>query len=160
MAIYKLVSDKLLNCLRSIVSAIQCSLGEPGGIATLDETGNVPADQLANVTGGGGGDITTTITSGSSSTVPNGTNIIRFNPTSLIPSYTLTLPTIWHPNNDLLIVFTSNGSITSGNPMVTNLTIINGAGQTLSQAISPTTANAGEIVRYHLISGTIDQRLN
>jgi len=54
MTIYKLVTDKLLNCLKQIVADIKCSLGQPNGIATLDSTGNVPADQLANAGGGGG----------------------------------------------------------------------------------------------------------
>lgn len=54
MAIYKLVTDKLLKCLQDIVGSIKCSLGSPNGIATLDSTGNVPADQLANAGGGGG----------------------------------------------------------------------------------------------------------
>jgi lysophospholipase L1-like esterase len=55
MAIYKLVTDYLLNCLQGAVKKIQCSLGKPGGIATLDDTGNVPVDQLANAGGGGAG---------------------------------------------------------------------------------------------------------
>lgn len=54
MAIYKLVSDYLLKCLQKAVKAIQCSIGKPNGIATLDSTGNVPASQLANAGGGGG----------------------------------------------------------------------------------------------------------
>lgn len=53
MAIYKLVSDKLLNCLKDIVGAIQCSLSKPNGIATLDSTGNVPLSQLGHAGGGG-----------------------------------------------------------------------------------------------------------
>lgn len=134
--------------------------------ANVTVTADGTISVISNGTGGGGGgggigtDSTVTITSGSSSTVTNGYNIVRFNPTSVISSYTLTLPTTWHTSNDLLIVFTANGTITSGNPMVTTLTIVNGSGQTLSQAVIPTTGNAGEIIRYHLIAGTIDQRLN
>jgi hypothetical protein len=52
--IYKLVSDRLLRCLQDTVSAIKCAIGAKNGIATLDSTGNVPADQLANAGGGGG----------------------------------------------------------------------------------------------------------
>lgn len=102
-------------------------------------------------------DAVTNITSGSSSTVPNGTNIIRFNPASVISTYTLTLPTTWHTSNDLLISF--GGTITSGNPVVTTLVIVAGSGQTLLQSASPSTGSSGEIIRYHLI-GTIDQRTN
>lgn len=54
MAIYKLVTDHLLKCLKDAVKKIQCMVGSPNGIATLDDTGNVPADQLANAGGGGG----------------------------------------------------------------------------------------------------------
>lgn len=55
MAIYKLVSDKLLRCLQDLIGAIKCSLGKPNGIATLDSTGNVPISQLGNAGGGGAG---------------------------------------------------------------------------------------------------------
>src|ERR1700721_2511001 len=108
----------------------------------------------------GGQDSTIVITSGSSSTVTNGYNVVQFNPTSVISSYTLTLPTTWHSSNDLLIAFTSNGTITNGSAMVTTLTIVAGSGQTLSQYVVPNTGYAGEIIRYHLISGTVDQRTN
>lgn len=116
----------------------------------------------ANATGGGSGggigiDSVVTITSGSSGTVTNGYNVVRFNPSSVIASYTLTLPTTWHTSNNLLISF--GGTITAGSPVVTSLTIVNGSGQTLLQSTIPTTANAGEVIQYHLI-GTIDQRVN
>lgn len=55
MAYYKLVTDKLLQCVEKTLVNIQCSIGEPGGLATLDDTGNVPLSQLGNVSGGGGG---------------------------------------------------------------------------------------------------------
>lgn len=105
-------------------------------------------------------DSTVTISSGSSSTVPNACNVIVFTPSSALSTYNLTLPSTWHVIKDLLIVFPVTGSISVGNNVVTTLTITNGAGQTLSQAVTPTTATAGEIIRYHLISGTIDQRTN
>lgn len=52
--LYKLVTDRLLHCLQDTISAIKCAIGAKNGIATLDSTGNVPADQLGNVSGGGG----------------------------------------------------------------------------------------------------------
>lgn len=132
------------------------------GMLVYDASGNIGTQAISG--GGGSGgigiDSTVTITSGSSSTVTNGFNVVRFNPTSVITSYTLTLPTTWHTSNDLLIVFTANGTITSGNPMVTTLTIVNGSGQTLSQTVIPTTGNAGEAIRYHLVGGSVDQRIN
>lgn len=111
--------------------------------------------------GGGGGvaaDVVTTITSGTSSTVPDGTNIIRFNNTSPL-TYTLTLGTNWHSSHDLLIAFTSNGTITNGNPMVT-LTVVNGSGHTQSFVVDPSgvTYKAGENIGFHLI-GTVEQRV-
>lgn len=104
-------------------------------------------------------DTVTTITSGTSSTVPNGTNVIRFNNTSAL-TYTLTLPTTWHTSNNLIIAFTANGTITNGNNMVT-LTLVAGSGQTLSNALPVTTITfkAGESKVYHLI-GTVDQAIN
>lgn len=132
----------------------------PGTNTTqIASTAFVTAAVAAGGGGGGAADVVTTITSGTSSTVPNGTNIIRFNSTTLL-TYTLTLPTTWHSSNDLLIAFTANGTIGNGGAMVT-LTIVNGSGQTLSNAvaITGTTFLAGEVVRYHLIS-TIDQRTN
>jgi hypothetical protein len=126
------------------------------GQLVFDASGNIGTSAIG---GTRGLDSTITITGGSSSTVTNGYNIVQFNPTSLISSYTLTLPTTWHSSNDLLIAFTANGTITNGNPMVTTFTLINGSGQTLSQITAPTgTINAGTIIRYHLISGTVDQR--
>lgn len=121
----------------------------------LDGTGN-----WSTPAGGGGGnlvDSVVTITSGTSSTVPNGTNIIQFNNTTFL-TYTLTLPTNWHPLHDLMISFTSNGTITNGMNMV-NLTIVHGSGHTISFAVDPSgvTYNAGENIGFHLI-GTVEQR--
>lgn len=138
-------------------------------ISHTDSTFDIGADTATSITGLAtkyqvglkiGFDSVVTITSGSSSTVANGCNVVRFNPTSTISSYTLTLPTTWHVSNDLLIAFTANGTLTNGTTMVTSLTIVNGSGQTLSQIVVPNTGAAGEIIRYHLISGTIDQRTN
>lgn len=132
------------------------------GAATFNASTGVLNIPQYTGSGGGGGigvDSVVTITSGTSSTVTNGFNVIRFNPTSVMSTYTLTLPATWHTSNNLLIAFTANGTITAGNPMVTTLTIVNGSGQTISQAVTPTTAAAGEVIVYHLI-GTVDQRVN
>lgn len=98
-----------------------------------------------------------TVTTGTSSTVPNACNIIRFNPSSTISTYTLTLPTTWHVDHDLLICF--GGTVSSGN-VVTSLTIVAGSGQSLIQSVTPSTGTYGEIIRYHLVGTTIDQRTN
>ena len=128
----------------------------PVGMLVFNSSGQIGSAPIPS----GGQDSTIVITSGSSSTVTNGYNVVQFNPTSVISSYTLTLPTTWHSSNDLLIAFTSNGTITNGSAMVTTLTIVAGSGQTLSQYVVPNTGYAGEIIRYHLISGTVDQRTN
>lgn len=96
-------------------------------------------------------DVTTTITSGSSSTVPDGTNIIQFNNSSNL-TYALTLPTNWHNSNNLLIALTGTGTVT--------LSIVAGSGQTFSQAVIPdgTTFVTGSDLNYHLIGGSFDQR--
>jgi len=109
---------------------------------------------------GAGPDSVTTITTGTSSTVTSGTNIVRFNLTATAASYTLTLPAQWHSSRNLVILFTPNGSIPAGSPMITNLTIVAGTGQTLSQVANPVTANAGSAITYRLVAGTIDQRTN
>ena len=142
--------------LKGLPSANDTSARKPVAIGT-DGT-LVVMDGWAGSGGGVPTDVVTTITSGTSSTVPNGTNIIRFNPTGVL-TYTLTLPTTWHTSNDLLIAFTSNGTIGNGSLMV-NLTVVNGSGHTLSYNVNPTASyNAGEILRFHLIS-TIEQRTN
>lgn len=103
-----------------------------------------------------GRDSVLTITSGTSSTVTNGYNIVRFNPASVMATYSLTLPTTYHTSNKILLVFDAD-AITDGSPVITNLTIIAGSGRTLRQRVIPITADAGETISYHLI-GTHDQR--
>lgn len=103
-----------------------------------------------------GRDSVLTITSGTSSTVTNGYNIVRFNPASVMATYNLTLPTTWHTSNKILIIFDAD-AIIDGNPVITSLTITQGSGQTLRQRIIPLSADAGETISYHLV-GTHDQR--
>jgi hypothetical protein len=123
-------------------------------------THNSDSSLIVAYGGGVAADVVQTITSGPTVTVNNGTNILQVNATSLIASLTITLPTTWHNSNNLIIAFTANGTITSGNTMVTSITVVNGSGQTLSQSVNPngTSADAGEDLIYHLI-GSVDQRL-
>lgn len=131
------------------------------GSVTITKTLSTPGTIIYNFHAVGASDVTQTITAGPTVTVNNGTNILQVNATSVIASLTITLPATWHSSNDLLIVFTANGTITNGTTMVTSLTIVNGLGQTLSQAVTPSGSwLAGEVLRYHLISSTIDQRVN
>lgn len=57
MAVYELVTDKLLNKLRRLVTSIYCQIGAPNGIATLGSDGILTAAQRPS--GGGGGASTT-----------------------------------------------------------------------------------------------------
>lgn len=111
-------------------------------------------------TNGVGRDSVVSITSGSSSTVTSGYNVVQFNPSSTLGSYTLTLPTTWHTSNSVTVVF--GGVVTSGNTVVT-LTVNAGSGQTAVFAvpISGTSFNAGEAIKFYKINGQVyNYRLN
>lgn len=165
------INNRFLDCYSGLLKANLYDVNIPvttGNSYTVEVHANdstrkqVTLPSLATALGVGivGTDSTITITTGSSSTVTNGYNIVRFNPTTLLSSYTLTLPTQWHSTKNLIIAFTPNASIPRGSTMVTTLTIVSGSGQTLSQAVDPTTAKAGDAIVYHLIGGTVDQRTN
>lgn len=153
----------------------QAALAGGGFVAKLylPATGN-PIDTVftwsdfRNGGGGGGGgttngigrDTVQTYTSGSTLTQSSSTNYIQLNPSSV--QSTLTITTLasggtWHTSNDLYIV--AGGTVTSGNPVITTLSIAAGSGLTLVQAITPTTINAGEVIHYHKI-GTLLYRIN
>jgi hypothetical protein len=108
---------------------------------------------------GYGSDSVQQVTSGSTATQTTGYNIVVINPASTLSSMTLTTATAFHSSNDLYILF--GGTITSGNAVVTSLTINAGSGLTLVQAVNPNglTYNAGEMIRYHKI-GSLLYRYN
>lgn len=124
---------------------------------------------LADVRAGGGGGGTTngvgrdtvqSYSTGSTLTQGASTNFIQVNPSSV--QSTLTITTLasggtWHSSNDLYII--AGGTLTSGNPVITTLIVTAGSGLTLVQAITPTTINAGEVIRYHKV-GTLLYRIN
>jgi hypothetical protein len=130
--------------------------GTTGQVLTSNGGGQLPSWQN-NPAGGVSVDATTIITNGSSSTVPNGTNIVLFNPSAHISHYILTLPTTWHNSNDLKIF--GGGTITSGNIVVDTIVVVNGAGQTLFQVSAPSVVIAGESFEYHLVNTSQDQRV-
>lgn len=108
---------------------------------------------------GYGTDSVDLVTGGTATTVLNGYNILAFNNSFVIPKFTVTLPTTWHSSKNLFIVFTANSGISTGQPMVDTLIIVNGVGQTLDQKIAPTsTFYAGETIWYHLLYGVVDHR--
>lgn len=131
--------------------AIGQVIGRPpgGGIGWINQTG-----------GGGVAPVIQTIIGGPTVTVNNGTDILQVNSTSVIPSLTVTLPNTWPTRQEVKICFTANGGIAGGSTMVTSITVVNGAGQTLSQSVNPngTSVTAGENIIYDLI-GTVDQRI-
>lgn len=138
------------------------TLGSPVGMLVFDASGNIGT---AAIPGGGGGgigvDSTITITTGASSTVTNGYNVIYFNPSSTLSSYTLTLPTTWHSSRTLYIVF-SPSAFNTGN-VVTALTIVAGSGQTLAYPYTnspPISGIWGQTLVYHLVAGTVDQYIS
>jgi hypothetical protein len=111
--------------------------------------------------GGGGGSVSDSIqvyTTGTTLTQA-ASNYIQLNPASVQSTLTITTATSanWHSSNDLYIV--AGGTVTSGNPVITTLTVTAGAGLTLVQAVTPATITAGEAIRYHRI-GTLVYRIN
>lgn len=160
MATYKLVTDQLLKCLNDAVKKLQCLEGKPNGIATLDSTGNVPANQLANASGGSGSpDSIQTITSGSTATITNGVNIVYVNPASVLSSLSITLPAVPHTSNE--IYFYWGGTMTAGT-VVTTLSILANSGQVILQAIVPASPQAGDFAvsyKYRTSSTTWYRKL-
>lgn len=125
-------------------------------------TGLLFAWQDTAVAGGGsiGSDTVQAYTSGSTLTQNASTNYIQLNPASV--QSVLTITTLasggtWHTSNDLYIV--AGGTVTSGNPVITTLTVTAGAGLTFVQAVTPTTITSGETIRYHKI-GALLYRIN
>lgn len=123
-----------------------------------NSTGKISVMAVGTGGGGGGSDVVQTYTSGATVTVTNGNNVLVVNPASPIASLTITLPTTWHTSNYVTIVF--GGTITSGNPVITSLNIVNGSGQTLVQAVNPNGGSyvSGNVIQYKLVS-TSDYRI-
>lgn len=92
------------------------------------------------------------ITTGTSSTLTNTTTNTVFNPSSLMASYTLTLPSTTDLPDGFIVMIHFGGIITSG-VVVTSLTISANTGQTIIQSSAPTTASAGDCIVYKFLSG-------
>lgn len=101
--------------------------GNPGDVLTMLGAGGVGWGPGGG--GGGAADVVTTITSGTSSTVPNGTNIILMNMGSITSAYSLTFPATPHTSNTLTVLF--GGTVTTG-AVITTLTSVANSGQTLN----------------------------
>lgn len=86
------------------------------------------------------------ITTGTSSTIPAGFSNTLFNPSSLIATYTLTLPA--SPLDGQIENIYFGGTIAGGTAVVTALTISANSGQTLEQQTAPTTGVGGTVYKY------------
>ena len=91
-----------------------------------------------------------TYTSTGSVTMNNNVSTLVYDPASVNATATITLPTTsGGSGSTITIVF--GGTITSGNPVVTALTIAPGSGNTIVDSNVPTTANAGDSLSYRKI---------
>lgn len=92
-------------------------------------------------------------TSGSTVTVSNSTSILYIDPGATIASLTITLPAVPHSSNRLTILF--GGTITSGNTVVTSLTISPNSGQAILQATTPSRVESGDPISYQYRSSNL-----
>jgi hypothetical protein len=100
----------------------------------------------------GGGSISDdlqTYTSGSTVTVTDGKNILIINPSTLQSAIAITLPATPSARNDIDIYF--GGTIAAGSTVVTTVSILANTGQTLFEALVPTTMSSGEYLSYKWI---------
>lgn len=97
------------------------------------------------LTGGGASDVVQTHTSGATITVTNSVNVFYVNPASTLAALTITLPATASTNKEISIFF--GGDVTSGT-VVTSLTISPNTGHSILQSTTPSTAEAGECIRY------------
>ena len=103
--------------------------------------------------------VTQTYTSGSSVTINNNTTWLIVNPSSIKSTLTITMPATPTDAQSILISF--GGTVTSGNGVVTSLTISPNSGQTLIQSTTPSFVEAGDAIQYRYnLSNTSWYRTN
>lgn len=91
-----------------------------------------------------------TYTSTGSVSINDNVSTLQYNPASVNATATITLPATSGGSGSIVtIVF--GGTVTSGNPVVTALTIAPGSGNTIVDSNVPTTANAGDALVYQKI---------
>jgi hypothetical protein len=127
-----------------------------GNTHTLS-TRQVALDSLSKISVNG---ITAYITSGSTYPVDDSVNTIMTDPSSVISSFTYTLPP--NPINNEVVEFFFGGTVTPGNVVVTTLSILPGSGTTINQYLTPNTAKSGDniIYKFNKINNTWYRRLN
>lgn len=74
------------------------------------------------------------------------TQTIYINPSSLLTSYIVTLPT--NPSDGDIVFIAFGGAIAPNNSVVSNLSIVPSAGKLIYQSITPITANGGDWFKY------------
>ncbi len=87
-----------------------------------------------------------TINSSTSSIVNNNVYNVFFNPATVMAAHTINLTADAIDGTEINIFF--GGLISAGSPVVTSLTIQGLAGHTIYQALTPTTANGGDVLTY------------
>jgi hypothetical protein len=90
--------------------------------------------------------IPTIVTSGTTYTIPNQTPRVYFNPAAVLPALAVTLPPT--PTDGDAVRFIFGGTILSNIPVITALTVLPSAGQTIYQSLSLTSANGGDVAQY------------
>lgn len=103
-------------------------------------TGSIAIDSWQNATGG------------TSVTINNVQTNFLFNPASLTATYTINLPAA--PDEGQLVKIHFGGTIGSGSPVVTALTVSPNSGQTIEQPTAPTTAVGGDCLIYQYNKAT------
>lgn len=86
------------------------------------------------------------VTVGPTYTVPNQTSRVFVNPASVVAALAVMMAPAPVEGDAVEIIF--GGTVTIGQPVVTALSIVANAGQSLFQNLTPTTANSGDVIRY------------
>lgn len=116
-----------------------------GTNVTITGSGTSGSPYVVNASGGSTSDSIQNHISGTTVTVGNAVNVIYINPASTLATLTITLPATPHTSNVIEIYF--GGTMTSGE-VVTAITISPNTGQTLLQAGTLSSIEAGEHISY------------
>jgi len=95
------------------------------------------------------------VTGVGTSTIADNTNTYIYNPATVTASFTISMPVA--PVDGQWIYIAFGGTIDPGDPVVTSLAIAPNVGYTLYEGITPTTANGGDVLIYH-VEGTVIRR--
>lgn len=135
------INGNLLD-LQSTLFSYNGNQGTIGQVFTSQGAGSSPI--WATPTGGTSF-TTQTDTSGGNVTINNGTDWLIINPSSTAALIIIKMPATPTDRQQMFISF--GGTVTSG-PVVTNVSVIPNTSQTILQASTPSTVNAGESLEY------------